>query len=195
MEWTELQALWQQQDARIAESTRINKEILKRMIRKNSEKRLKWMKFWAAYGMIVPISVVCIALVSNIKFRNEWDFYLGLILLVITFTIDLYHTYQYYLSIRDINFTNQVAKTKKQLIQVDKLKRNISKWGFLTFLVALPGVCLIAQLPVINLRFVIFIIFITLFAMIKYYIHLKRFKKQLSSFNAELNEIEQLEKE
>jgi FtsH-binding integral membrane protein len=197
MELTELQAMWQQYDVRLAENTRINKEILKRMLRSKPERRLKWMKGWAIYGMAIPIPVVCIALIQNIKFRNEWDFYLGLILLIAMLAYALYRATRHFLLIRDIDFTNQVAKTKKQLIQLEGFRLKETKQGGLLvfFFVGLTGICLLCQLPVMTPKFILFTIFLILTMIVTNNIHLKRFKNQMNSFNAELDEIEQLEKE
>ena len=199
MEWAELRVLWQQQDARITENIRINKEILKRMIRKNPEKRLKWMKFWAVYGIVIPIPIFYIVLIHNpdIKFRNEWDFYLGIILLIVMLAHSLYQTTKYFLLIRNVDFTNQVAKTKKQLVQLEKFRLKWMKGReiYLSFLIGLAGICLVAQLPVLTIKFALFTIFIIIFSIIANNIHAKRFKNQMNSFNAELNEIEQLETE
>jgi hypothetical protein len=195
MEWTELQALWQQQDARIAENTRINKEILKRIIRKNPEKRLKWMKFWAVYGMVVPIPIVCIALIPNVNFRNEWDFYTGLVLLAVMLIYALSRPTKGYLLMRNIDFAKQITKTKKQLIQLEGMRLKGTQRSYLSMVIGLVGICLLAQLPVMTIRFAIVTIFIFLLAIVTNYIHTKRFKSQMNSFNAELNEIEQLETE
>ena len=199
MEWNELQALWQQQDAHIAENTRINKEILKRMIRKNPEKRLKWMKFWAAYGMVIPIPIMCIVVIPNLNmiFRNEWDFYLGVFLLIVMLAHSLYQTTKHFLLINDIDFTNQVAKTKKQLVLLERFRLKWRKgWGmYISFFIGLAGICLMFQLPVMTLKFALFIIFMIIYLIIGNYYHTKKFKNQMNRFNAELNEIEQLEKE
>ena len=195
MEWTELQAMWQQYDARLAESTRVNKEILKRMLRSKPERRLKRMKGWATYRIVVPVPIMCIALIPNVKFRNEWDFYLGFVLLMVMLVYALYRGIQYFFLIRDINFTNQVAKTKKQLVQLEESKLKDTKYEYLLFFVAMVGVCLLAQLPVMTKEFIALTIFIILFFIVSNYIHLKKFKNQLNNFNAELEEIEQLEKE
>jgi len=195
MEWTELQAMWQQYDARLAENTHINKEILKRMLRSKPENRLKRMKGWAMYGIIAPVPIMCIALIPNTKFRNEWDFYIGLLILAVMLVSVLYKTIQYFLLIRDIDFTNQVAKTKKQLVKLEESKLKSTKWRYFFLFVGMVGVCLIAQLPVMTKEFIMLTIFIILLATVSSCIHLKKFKIQLNNFNVELDEIEQLEKE
>jgi uncharacterized protein YneF (UPF0154 family) len=196
MEWTELQAMWQQYDARLAENTRINKEILKRIIRSKPEKRLKWMKGWAIYGMVIPVPLMCIIFIPNVKFRNEWDFYLGFVLLIALLASMLYQGIRWFLLIRDIDFTNQVAKTKKQLIQLKEYRIKNSKWGFLFFFAGVAGIFLmIGEVLVMTKEFIkvpIFILFLTIGSV---YTKRKRFKNQLKNFNAELDEIEQLEKE
>ena len=197
MEWKELEAIWQQYDARIAENTRINKEVLKRMLRAKPERRLKRMRGWAIYRIVTPIPVMCIALVPNTKFRNEWDFYLGLFLLIAMLAYMLYCAYQYFSLIRDIDFRNQVAKTKKQLIQLEGLKLKVSKLEVFVGFVMLIGIYLIAQFAVrVNTKhFIVFCIIITLFILVGQYVQFKKFKSKLNTFNAELDEIEQLEKE
>ena len=195
MEWTELQAMWQQYDVRLAESTRINKEILKQMLRSKPEKRLKWMRGWAIYGIVIPIPIMCIALITNTKFRNEWDFYLGLFLLILMLVNILYQATQYFFLIQGIDFTHQVAKTKKQLVRLEKSKLKDTKWVYILLFVGMAGVTLMCQLPVKTKNFIGLTIFIILFATVSHYIQLKNFRNQLNKFNAELDEIEQLEKE
>jgi len=200
MEWTELQAMWQQYDARLAESTRINKEILRRMLRSKPEKRLKRMKGWAMYGIIAPVPIMCIALIPNIKFRNEWDFYSGFVLLAAMSAYILYHGVLWYMKIRDIDFTNQIAKTRKQLIQLKEYRYKNSKFGFLGLIIMVIGVWLLMGLEMLHYfmktkLFYILTIFIFLNAMVTFLIRRRKLNNQLNNFNAELNEIEQLEKE
>jgi uncharacterized membrane protein YbhN (UPF0104 family) len=197
MELTELQALWQQYDARIAENTRINKEVLKQMLRTKPERRLKWMKFWAIYEMVIPIPILCIALIPNVKFRNEWDFYLGLFLLFVMLAHLLYKATKYFLLIKVVDFTNQVAKIKKQLVQLERFRMRWTKgWEtYVSLFIGLAAICLLAQLPVMTQKFAVFAVFLILLFIVALYIHSKRLKNQMDSFNAELDEIEQLENE
>jgi hypothetical protein len=196
MEWTELQVMWQQYDARLTENTRINKEILKRMLRSKPEKRLTRMRGWGIFGLVMPISVACIALIPNVKFRNEWDFYLGLFLLTVVLLAGIFYQYfQNVLLMRDIDFTKQVAKTKKQLLRLAEARLRATKWGYITLITGMVGVCLIGQLPVMTIKFAGIALFIIILAIISSHIHSKKFKSQLSNFNAELEEIEQLEKD
>ena len=136
---------------------------------------------------------MCIALIPNTKFRDEWDFYLGLFLLIVVLAIELYQTAQYFLLIRDIDFTHQVAKTKKQLLRLEESKWRGTKWGYILLFVAMFGVDLMLQLQVMTV--IKLTIFIILLSIVARYIHLKKFENQLNNFNTELEEIEQLEKE
>jgi len=200
MEWTELQAIWQQYDARLAESTRINKEILRRMLRSKPEKRLKRMKGWAVYGIVAPVPIMCIALIPNIKFRNEWDFYSGFVLLAAMLVYILYHGIQWYIQLRDIDFANQIAKTRKQLIQLKEYRLKTSKLGWVVFLILLIGIYLLMGVEMVRYftntkLFYILNIFIFLHATVTFLIRRRKLNHQLNNFNAELNEIEQLEKD
>ena len=146
--------------------------------------------------MVIPIPIVCIALIPNVKFRDEWDFYLGLFLLTVILIGVLYQSIQYFLLIRDIDFTNQVAKTKKQLIQLKEYTMKRITWGWVFFFTGGVGIfCLMGQLPVMTKRNIEVIIFTILLTTGSVYTKSKRIKNQLKNFNAELDEIEQLEKE
>ena len=81
------------------------------------------------------------------------------------------------------------------MIQLEKSRLKDTKWGYILLLVAMVGVTLMCQLPVKTKSFIGLTIFITFFGTVSRYIQLKKFKNQLNNFNAELDEIEQLEKE
>jgi hypothetical protein len=197
MEWIQLEALWQQYDERLAENMRINKEILKRMIRSKPEKRLNRMRGWAIYGMVMPIPIVCIALIPNTQFRNEWGFYIGLTLLAVIIAHALVRATQQFLLIRSIDFSNQVAKTKKQLVQLEESTWKGTKRGFLLLPIGFVGVFLqIGKFPAITkIEDIGLIVFIILLTIVSTYTQIKRFKNQLNQFHTELAEIELLEKE
>jgi hypothetical protein len=196
MEWKELEALWQQYDARIAENTRINKEVLKRIIRKKPERRLNRLKRLAISDMVGPLMlVICIVLVPNIKFRNEWDFYLGLFLLIPFLVYGLYGAIKCFLIIRDIDFVNPVVTTKKQLIRLEELVLKRSKLIFLSVFLMIIGIYLMSQFVTVVKHLIMLSIFIVLLLFVVRYIHLKWFKGKMNRFYGELDEIEQLEKE
>jgi len=195
MEILELQKMWQQYDARITENTRINKEILKRILRTKPEKRIQWMRWRAIYEMVMPIPIMCIALIPNTKFRNEWDFYIGLALLVIMLARLQYQTIQKYHLIKMINFSNPIIQIRKSIIQLEKFSTKVMKVGFVDLIVGLVGICLMCKIPVLTKNFALVTIFIIFSSVVSSYYHHKKLKNKLNKLNAELDEIEELEKE
>ena len=195
MEFTELQAMWQQYDARIAENTRINKEILKRMLRTKPERRMQWMRWWAIYGIVVLIPCACIALIPNTKFRNEWDFYTGLVLIVFMMIKTLYMLMQRYHIIKMINFTNPMIQIKKSIIQLEEYSAKMKKVNYVLMIIGMVGVCLMCKLPVLTKEFAIVTIIVFTYYFSTTYYYSKKLKNRLYILNAELDELEELEKE
>jgi acyl-ACP thioesterase len=52
MELIELQNIWVQYDKKLTDNTRLNKEILRRMLISKPEKRLNWIKISAGFNLI-----------------------------------------------------------------------------------------------------------------------------------------------
>ena len=65
MELAELQNMWKQYDNKLSETTRLNKEILKRMLQAKPEKMLNLIRIKAAFNLILPL--VLISLVFQIR--------------------------------------------------------------------------------------------------------------------------------
>ena len=80
MELIELQNIWQQYDKKLSENTRLNKEILKMMLKSKPEKRVTWIKLTAAYRLLLPIVIILVMMAPNVEFRNETSFYVGFLL-------------------------------------------------------------------------------------------------------------------
>lgn len=67
MELIELENIWKESDKKIAENTRLNKEILKRMLVVKPERRLNWMKIKAVYKVLSPIFLCIVLLIMRIS--------------------------------------------------------------------------------------------------------------------------------
>ena len=153
------------------------------------------MRWWAVYGIVMPIPIMCIALIPNTKFRNEWDFYTGFVLIVLIMIITLYMSMQRYQLIKKINFSNPMIQIKKNIVLFEEFSTKMKKVDFVIMIIGMVGVCLMCKLPVLTKEFAILtIIIFTMFFSATYY-HSKRLKSRLNMLNAELDEIEQLEKE
>jgi hypothetical protein len=196
MELIELQNIWQQYDKKLSENTRLNKEILKMMLKSKPEKRVTWIKLKAAFNLILPIVLILGILVPRVEFRNETSFYIGFLLFGPFALLTYYWAIRYYLLITKIDFNQSITTIKKNIKEVEKYKIKITKFGYNFVPFAMTGVFLIANIPILSkhsilpISLIISVFIISAYITIKYSIF-ERFK----TINREIDEIEQLEKE
>jgi len=196
MELIELQDIWQQYDKKLSENTRLNKEILKMMLKSKPEKRVTWIKLTAAYRLLLPIVIILVMMVPRVEFRNETSFYVGFLLFGPFALLTYYWAIRYYLLINKIDFSNSIATIKKNIKVVEKYKIKMTKYGFILSPFGLTGVFLIANIPILSkhsflpISLIISVLIISIYITFKYSIF-ERFIK----LNMEIDEIEQLEKE
>jgi hypothetical protein len=196
MELVELQNIWQEYDKKISENTRLNKEILKMMLKSKPKKRVIWIKLKAAFNLILPIVIILVMMVPKVEFRNETSFYVGFLLFGPFALLTYYWAIRYYLLINKIDFNNSIATIKKNIKEVEKYKIKMTKFGYIFSPFAMTGVFLIANIPILSkhsflpISLIISVFIISIYVTFKYSIY-ERFKK----INMEIDEIEQLEKE
>jgi hypothetical protein len=196
MELTELQNIWQQYDKKLSENTRLNKEILKMMLKSKPEKRVAWIKLTAAYRLLLPVVIILVMMVPRVEFRNEPGFYVGFLLFGPFAFLTYYWAIRYYLLVNKIDFSNSIAVIKKSIKEVEKYKIKMTKYGCILSPFGLTGVFLIANIPIFSkhsllpFSLIISVVIISIYVTFKYSIY-ERFKK----LNMEIDEIEQLEKE
>lgn len=196
MELTELQNLWQQYDKKLSENTRLNKEILKMMLKTKPEKKVIWIKLKAIFHLILPIVLIFAFFIPRIEFRDETGFYVGLLLFWPFALLTYYWAIRYYLLINKIDFNNSIATIKKNINEVEKYKIKMTKFGYLFSPFAMAGVFMIANISILSkhsllpISLIISVFIISVYVTFKYSIF-ERFKK----LNMEIDEIEQLEKE
>lgn len=197
MELTELENIWRESDRRIADNTRLNKEILKRMLMAKPEKRLNWMKIKAVYNVFSPLLLLIVLSIMNIQFRFTIHFYIGLCLFVPIYIINYIWDIKYFLLIRKIDFSDAILNIKKGIAQIEKYKIKTSKIRYLLMPLIILGVLLMLfQKFVFNAESLVMLFLIILVFIASTYYRFRysiceRFKK----LNKEIGEIENLEKE
>jgi hypothetical protein len=194
MELIELKDMWQQYDKKLSENTRLNKEILKKMILSKSENRLTRFKLKAGFNLILPIVIISLMLVPNVEFRNEIEFYIGFLMFGVFSVVTYYWSARYFWLIGKIDFTNPITLIKKNVNELEKYKIKMTKLGYIFSPFAMIGVFLIAKIPIFSkhsllpFSLIILVMLVSIYFTFKYSIF-EQFKK----INEELNEIEQLE--
>lgn len=197
MELTELENIWRESDKKIADNTRLNKEILKIMLMSKPERRLNWMKIEAIYNIFSPLLLLVIVAIMDIQFHLTVNFYIGLSLFVPIYVINYIWEIKCFFLIRRIDFSDAILNIKKGVAQIEKYKIKISKIRYILTPLAILGVLLMLfQKLIFNIETVVFLILIVLVFVSSTYYKLKylifeRFRK----LNKEIEEIENLEKE
>lgn len=195
MDLKELQYLWQQYDKKISENTRLNKEILRRMLQSKPQKRINWIKIKAGFDLIAPI-IILVIFIQRIEFRNEIDFYIGILFLGILFIVGYYWAIKYYSMIGKIDLKKAITATKKEIIELEKLKLKITRFSYILSPFALIGVLLVIKVPHISEQTILpIILIIVVFALSIYYTYKYSIFGRFKKLNSEIEEIEQLEKE
>lgn len=196
MELLELQNIWGQYEKKLSNNTRLNKEILRRILISKPEKQLNWIKIKAGINLILPIVLILLVLVPHIQFRSSIDFYIGLGLFTVFSLITYIWAIRYYLLICKIDFSEPILAIKKEVAELEKYKIKITKIGYIFAPFAMIGIFLMAQLPFFSINsilpfsLIILVMITSIYFTFKYSIY-ERFRK----LNKEIKEIEELEKE
>lgn len=196
MELVELQNIWQDYDKKISENTRLNKKVLRMMLQSKPEKRVTWIKIKAAFNLILPIGLILGIFIPRVEFRNEIGFYVGSLLFGPFALITYYWAVRYYKLVSKIDFAKSITEIKKDIKMVEKYKIKMKKIGYIFSPLAMIGVFLIAQIPILSkdsflpITLIILVMGISIYYTFKYSIF-ERFRK----LNMEIEEIEALEKE
>ncbi len=195
MELAELQNMWKQYDNKLSETTRLNKEILKRMLQAKPEKMLNLIRIKAAFNLILPLVLISLVLIPGIQFRNEIDFYSGILLFGTVYILFYFWAIKYFLLTSKIDFTEPVVQIRKSIKQMEKYKIKITRLGFFLIPFGIVGVFLMSEIPIfskssiIPLALIVVVFIGSVYFTFKYHIF-EQFKK----INTELDEIEQLER-
>ena len=196
MEWTELQALWQQYDARITENTRINKEVLKRMLWTKSERRINRITLQTGASLFVNnIVLLLFFTLAPLKFNHGLVLYLGISLFAGGVLLVNFWSIKYFILLRNIDFTHSVIATRKHIEQVEKFQTKRIKLGYSFLPISFIGVFLLFDmLPFTKLQ-IVFLSLMFVVAIVSMYYEFRWKNWWFGKLNLELDEIEQLEKE
>ncbi len=195
MEIIDLENIWKEYDKKIADNTRINKEILKRMLVVKPEKRVNWIKLKAGINLFSPIIMAAILWIMDVKIILSVNFYIGLSIFMTTFIVNYVWNVKYYLLIRKIVFSKPILTIKKDIAQIEKYKIKTTKARYIFMPFAIIGIFLmIIQRPVLNFESAVMIILViivfisSILFTFKYSIY-----ERFSRLNREIEEIEMLE--
>lgn len=196
MELMDLQSIWGEYDKKIAENTRLNKEILRRILITKPQKQLNWIKLKSGFNLISPIILFLPLLFVNIEFRSTLNFYIGAGLFTTLIFITYIWEVRYYLMIRKIDFAGSILSVKKGLVEMEKYKIKTTRIKYILAPLGMLGIFLMvikklvfSTESIVMLVSIVLIFILTIFYTFKYSIH-----EQFRKLNNEITEIEKLGK-
>jgi len=197
MELLELQNIWKEYDKKISENTRLNKEILKRILIEKPQRRLNWIKIKSGLWLFSPVLLVMLILILNVQFNISTRFFIGLSLFVPVFIINYIWDIRYFKLINEVDFTMPVLSIKKVLAEIEKYKIKTTKIRYLLMPLAMAGFLLmiinkitikLSFLSILPLLLIVLVFFLSMYFTFKYSIY-ERYKK----LNKDMEDMEKLE--
>lgn len=196
MELNEMQNIWKQYDKKISENTRLNKEILRRMLIQKPEKRINWIKIKAGLKVLYPVILLSLCFL-DVKFDLTVKFYIGLTIIIPIIIVGYIWDLKYFLLVRKIDFSQTVLSIKKNVAELEKYKIKTTRIRYMVMPFAIIGAFLmLIQKPVYTIQsFVMFGLMIAAFLSSMYFTFKYSIYEQFRKLNNEIAEIAELEKE
>ena len=195
-----MENIWKEFDKKITENTRINKEILRRMLLSKPRRRFNWIIFHAMFRIAAPYIIFILYLVSDIRFQVSVSFYIGLTTFLSLVIIAHVWDIKYFILIRKVDFAMPVLSVKKIIAEIEKLKIYITKVTMLLSPMALGAFLLMIVRDGLIISFDVASILPLLMIVVGYFLSIYFVFKspifsQIKKLNREIDEILALEKE
>jgi len=194
MEMTDFQNMWIQHSKDISENTQINKQVLRTILITKIERKINWIISKAIFNLILPIALLTTVLIPRISLRADSGFIIGSILFGVVFIITYVWAVKYFLRVLRLDFKSSITSTKKNIIQLEKYKFNISKLGYMLIPFGVIGMFMMIEIPffskssLLPISLIILVMIISIYITFKFSI-IERFK----TINRDIIEIEKLE--
>ena len=194
MELDELKDLWIQHERMLAENTLVNKELLRKVLTLNAEKRIDWIKIKSLTGLILPLVGFIILVIPRLEFSLKFQVVLGLILFLSIFVLTYIWAIRLHLLIEKLSFNGPVLVVRKQLKLVQKYKLKIKRDGYMLAPFMIVGIFLSVGFPILSSKMIPFYVLCVVVFLVSTYIRSKHgLLVQLRKIDRELNEISKLE--
>lgn len=168
------------------------------MLSAKPERRINWAAWRAGTRLlvsliVVPITFFVLPKYADIRFNSGIPLYIGILLYVGGASITYFWAIRHVWSLRKINFTNPITTTRRLVTQIENFQMKEIKIGsFMVTPILAICVFLIFNMRGASISFLLFFC-VTMIALM--YLRFKKSSQWFKKLNAELDEIEQLEKE
>jgi len=194
MELSDIKRIWSQHESMLLEHTRINRELLGKLLLTNAGKRVDWLKIKTLAGLIWPIPVIILIVIPRIEFTLEIDRVIGYVLFIPLYVISYIWAIRLYLLIDKLNFKDPLLAVSKQLRVVERYKLKIRRYSLMLAPPMIIGIFLSAGIPVFSLMMIPFYILMVISFLIGQFVRSKYgLIAQINRIDQEIEEIRELE--
>jgi hypothetical protein len=196
MELEELRNIWSQHEKTLVENTVLNRKLLKKLLIKNTEKRIDWLKIRSLFGLILPFILLIFIVIPRIQFTFEFQFLIGLILFIPLYVLSYTWAVKLYIHIERVNPNSPLTTARKQLKLVEKYKLKTSRDNYILAPFMVIGIFLSAGIPFFSATMIPFYALMLISFLIGMYVRSKYgLVAQVRRIENEIEEISKLEQD
>lgn len=194
MELEELKNIWSQHEKMLVENTVLNRKLLTKVLIKNTEKRIDWLKIRSLIGLILPFVLIIFIVIPRIQFTLELDVLIGLILFIPLYILSYTWAIKLYIHIERVNPNSPVTTARKQLKLVEKYKLRITRDNYILAPFMIVGIFLSAGIPFLSTKMIPFYALMVISFLVGMYVRSKYgLVAQVRKIEKEIEEISRLE--
>ncbi|MGW8316452.1 MAG: hypothetical protein ACWGNV_12685 [Bacteroidales bacterium] len=192
----ELQRIWLHHEQQLAAGTRINRELIRKLLIANTDKRIDWIKIKSLISLVLPLPLIAIIVVPRIEFVPSFGVILGIVLFVSLSVITYIWAVRLYLLIDKLNSDETILHFRRQLKIVEKYKLKTKRNGLMLAPVMIIGVFLSAGIPFLSVKMIPFYGLMVAVFLVSNYIRSKHgLLAQIRKIDRDLEEIATLEQD
>lgn len=196
MELQELQNIWIQYDRNLAENTKINREILRNILLTKTEKKVNWLKIRSLLSLILPIPMFVFIVIPHLEFSMDIKFITGTVTVAVFSIVSYTWAIKYYLLVNKLDFLEPITSLRKHLVEAEKYKYKITRFGLMLAPFMFVGVFLSARIPFFSEKMIPFYSLVLIVMILSAFIKRKHgVLTSLKRIKRELEEIVKLEGE
>lgn len=196
MELEELKNIWSQHEKMLVKNTVLNRELLMKVLIKNTEKRIDWLKVRSLIGLILPFVLIIFIVIPRIQFTLELEVLIGLILFVPLYIISYTWAIKQYIRIERLNLNGPVTTVSKQLKLVEKHKLKNTRENYILAPFMIVGIFLSVGIPFLSSKMIPFYALMVISFLIGLYVRSKYgLIAQVKKIEREIEEISRLEQD
>lgn len=194
MELEELKTIWSQHEKMLVENTVLNKQLLKKLLTVNTERRIDWLKVRSLVALILPLPLFIFIVIPRLQFTFEFDVVVGFLLFASISVITYAWAIKLYLQIERLNPNGPITTVGKQLKLVEKYKLKITRNAYILAPFMIVGVFLSVGIPFLSEKMIPFYALMVVVFLISMYVRSKHgLIAQIRKIDRDIEEISNLE--